>query len=45
MSDKQLPDGIEWPRFEDGEEVKPGDWAFLNYVDNATPWKAGERHE
>lgn len=25
MSDKQLPDGIEWPRFEDGELVKPGD--------------------
>lgn len=26
MSDKQLPDGIEWPRFEDGELVKIGDW-------------------
>lgn len=25
MSDKQLPDGVEWPRFEDGELVKPGD--------------------
>lgn len=25
MSDKQLPDGIQWPRFEDGELVKPGD--------------------
>lgn len=25
MSDKQLPDGIEWPRFEDNEPVKPGD--------------------
>ena len=29
MSDKQLPDGFEWPRFEDGEDVEPGDWAFL----------------
>lgn len=26
MSDKQLPDGIEWPRFEDGELVKIGDY-------------------
>lgn len=25
MSDKQLPNGFEWPRFEDGAFAKPGD--------------------
>lgn len=35
MSDKQLPDGFEWPRFEDGEDVKPGNWAYLNDAGSA----------
>lgn len=29
MSEKQLPDGIEWPRFEDGELMKLGDMIYL----------------
>ena len=29
MSVKQLPDGIEWPRYEDGELVKLGDMIYL----------------
>ena len=32
---KQLPDGFEWPRFEDGEDVKPGNWAYLNDAGSA----------
>ena len=35
MSDKQLPDGFEWPRFEDGDDVKPGNWAYLNDAGSA----------
>lgn len=30
MIDKQLPDGFEWPRFEDGAMAKPGDVMLLS---------------
>lgn len=29
MSDKQLPDGIEWPRYEDGAPIAIGDEVYL----------------
>ena len=32
MSDKQLPGGIEWPRFEDGELVKIGSVTYLPHL-------------